>query len=80
MSGAAVAALCISFALVVFLYFTVWTFVLPFVDSANSLQAYFPPRSWLIILPFSGVGGLGLVVFAFVQYCSFIARRDQLGR
>lgn len=47
----------------VFLYYTTWTFVLPFLDESNPLQAFFLPREWAIRIPvllvlaaFAGVG------------------------
>ncbi|KAK4123862.1 dolichol phosphate-mannose biosynthesis regulatory [Parathielavia appendiculata] len=38
-------------ASVVFLYYTIWTLLMPFVDSDHPLQAFFPPRVWAIRVP-----------------------------
>ncbi|KAL2134801.1 hypothetical protein VTI74DRAFT_10785 [Chaetomium olivicolor] len=38
-------------ASVVFLYYTIWTLLMPFVDSDHPLQAFFPPRVWAIRIP-----------------------------
>ncbi|KAK0748661.1 dolichol phosphate-mannose biosynthesis regulatory [Apiosordaria backusii] len=35
----------------VFLYYTIWTLLMPFVDSDHPLQNFFPPRVWAIRLP-----------------------------
>ncbi|TKA63821.1 hypothetical protein B0A55_10017 [Friedmanniomyces simplex] len=35
----------------VFLYYTIWTLLLPFVDSNHPLQSLFPPRVWAIRIP-----------------------------
>ncbi|KAI1000555.1 hypothetical protein K3495_g7640 [Podosphaera aphanis] len=35
----------------VFLYYTVWTLLMPFVDSDHPLQNAFPPRVWAIRIP-----------------------------
>ncbi|ODQ63922.1 hypothetical protein NADFUDRAFT_83993 [Nadsonia fulvescens var. elongata DSM 6958] len=38
-------------AVLVFVYYTTWTFLMPFVDSTHALQLFFPPREWAIRLP-----------------------------
>lgn len=38
-------------ASVVFLYYTIWTLLMPFVDSDHPLQNLFPPRVWAIRIP-----------------------------
>ena len=35
----------------VFLYYTVWTLLMPFVDDDHPLHSFFPPRVWAIRLP-----------------------------
>ncbi|KAK1781717.1 dolichol phosphate-mannose biosynthesis regulatory [Copromyces sp. CBS 386.78] len=35
----------------VFLYYTIWTLLMPFVDSDHPLQNVFPPREWAIRIP-----------------------------
>ncbi|KAI1074350.1 dolichol phosphate-mannose biosynthesis regulatory protein [Whalleya microplaca] len=38
-------------ASVVFLYYSIWTLAMPFVDSDHPLHNFFPPRVWAIRLP-----------------------------
>ncbi|KAK2072238.1 hypothetical protein P8C59_006608 [Phyllachora maydis] len=38
-------------ASVVFVYYTIWTLLMPFVDSDHPLQSFFPPREWAIRIP-----------------------------
>ncbi|OAR00793.1 hypothetical protein LLEC1_07452, partial [Akanthomyces lecanii] len=38
-------------ATVVFLYYTVWTLLMPFVDDDHPLQNFFLPRVWAIRIP-----------------------------
>ncbi|CCC05938.1 unnamed protein product [Sordaria macrospora k-hell] len=35
----------------VFLYYTIWTLLMPFVDSDHPLQNVFPAREWAIRIP-----------------------------
>ncbi|WPG98175.1 Hypothetical protein R9X50_00096100 [Acrodontium crateriforme] len=35
----------------VFLYYTIWTLLLPFVDDSHPVQSLFPPRVWAIRVP-----------------------------
>ncbi|KAK9463721.1 dolichol phosphate-mannose biosynthesis regulatory [Lipomyces oligophaga] len=34
-----------------FIYYTIWALVMPFVDSTQPVQKYFPPREWAIKVP-----------------------------
>ncbi|KAK2737040.1 hypothetical protein FQN57_000489 [Myotisia sp. PD_48] len=38
-------------ATAVFLYYTAWTLLMPFVDAGHPLHALFPPRVWAIRIP-----------------------------
>jgi dolichyl-phosphate mannosyltransferase polypeptide 2 regulatory subunit len=38
-------------ASVVFLYYTTWTLLMPFVDDDHTLHSFFPPRVWAIRIP-----------------------------
>ncbi|KFA62223.1 hypothetical protein S40285_07724 [Stachybotrys chlorohalonatus IBT 40285] len=38
-------------ASVVFLYYTIWTLLMPFVDDDHPLHHFFPPRVWAIRIP-----------------------------
>ncbi|CDK25232.1 unnamed protein product [Kuraishia capsulata CBS 1993] len=35
----------------IFAYYTVWTFAVPFLDDSNPLQQLFPAREWIIKIP-----------------------------
>ncbi|KAK9388525.1 dolichol phosphate-mannose biosynthesis regulatory [Lipomyces mesembrius] len=35
----------------VFLYYTIWTLIMPFVDTTHPIQNVFPPREWAIRIP-----------------------------
>ncbi|KAF3937198.1 hypothetical protein ABW19_dt0204100 [Dactylella cylindrospora] len=35
----------------VFLYYTVWTLLTPFIDDDHPIQSLFPPRVWAIRIP-----------------------------
>ncbi|KAK6458333.1 dolichol phosphate-mannose biosynthesis regulatory [Scheffersomyces xylosifermentans] len=49
----------------VFTYYTIWVFVLPFVDESNILNSFFLPRDYAIKLPFLLllIAGLGVGTF-----------------
>lgn len=38
-------------ATTIFLYYTLWTLLMPFVDDDHPLQSLFPPRVWAIRIP-----------------------------
>ncbi|GMM38622.1 hypothetical protein DASC09_059610 [Saccharomycopsis crataegensis] len=38
-------------ATVVFVYYTAWTFLLPFIDEESVLQQFFLPREWAVKIP-----------------------------
>ncbi|GAW24317.1 hypothetical protein ANO14919_139010 [Xylariales sp. No.14919] len=38
-------------ASVVFLYYSIWTLAMPFVDLDHPLHSFFPPREWAIRIP-----------------------------
>ncbi|KAK9324533.1 dolichol phosphate-mannose biosynthesis regulatory [Lipomyces orientalis] len=35
----------------IFLYYTIWTLVMPFVDTTHPVQNLFPAREWAIRIP-----------------------------
>lgn len=41
----------LTIASAVFLYYTIWTLFMPFVDADHPLQSLFPPRVWAIRIP-----------------------------
>ncbi|RYP17122.1 hypothetical protein DL765_004741 [Monosporascus sp. GIB2] len=50
-SGTLVGLAMLVAASVVFLYYSIWTLAMPFVDSDHPLHAFFPPRVWAIRIP-----------------------------
>lgn len=50
----------------VFVYYTAWVFLLPFVDDSSVVQNFFLPREYAITLP------LLLLLLAFVAVGAFI--------
>ncbi|WWC59284.1 uncharacterized protein I303_101835 [Kwoniella dejecticola CBS 10117] len=48
----------------VFIYYTIWALLLPFISSDSSIHTLFPPREWAIKLPLllllSGITAVGL--------------------
>ncbi|GMM51215.1 hypothetical protein DASB73_021730 [Starmerella bacillaris] len=38
-------------ATIVFAYYSLWTFVVPFLDEDSSVAQLFPPREWIIRIP-----------------------------
>lgn len=56
----------LAIATAVFSYYTIWVFVLPFVDESNLLQNFFLPRDYAIKLPFLLLLLAGLAVGTFI--------------
>ncbi|KAI9734529.1 MAG: hypothetical protein M1834_002130 [Cirrosporium novae-zelandiae] len=46
-----VGAAMLVIATTVFLYYTIWTLLMPFVDTDHPLHDLFPPRVWAIRIP-----------------------------
>ncbi|MGH0182204.1 UNVERIFIED_CONTAM: hypothetical protein FKN15_008988 [Acipenser sinensis] len=57
----------VGFSLLLFIYFTLWVIVLPFVDSDHVIHGYFLPREYSVILP--GIAALLLVLFVVLVQC-----------
>ncbi|XP_009285257.1 PREDICTED: dolichol phosphate-mannose biosynthesis regulatory protein [Aptenodytes forsteri] len=51
----------VAFSLVLFVYYTLWIIVLPFIDSDHGIHRYFLPREYAVIIPV--VAGLLLLLF-----------------
>ncbi|XP_070532865.1 dolichol phosphate-mannose biosynthesis regulatory protein-like [Ptychodera flava] len=46
----------------IFLYYTVWMIILPFVDAEHIIHQYFLPRAYAVIIPImAGVVALGFI-------------------
>jgi len=49
-------------ASIVFVYYTIWAILLPFLDNTSPIHDYFPAREWAIRLPaFILVVGLAVI-------------------
>ncbi|KAF9464727.1 dolichol phosphate-mannose biosynthesis regulatory, partial [Collybia nuda] len=49
-------------ASVVFIYYTIWTIILPFFDRSSQIHNFFPSREWAVRLPaFLLVAGLSVI-------------------
>ncbi|KAM6371910.1 dolichol phosphate-mannose biosynthesis regulatory protein [Pluvialis apricaria] len=51
----------VAFSLVLFVYYTLWIIILPFIDSDHGIHQYFLPREYAVIIPV--VAGLLLLLF-----------------
>ncbi|KAM6243929.1 dolichol phosphate-mannose biosynthesis regulatory protein [Porphyrio hochstetteri] len=51
----------VAFSLALFLYYTLWIVVLPFIDTDHRIHRYFLPREYAVIIPV--VAGLLLLLF-----------------
>ncbi|KAL1971734.1 hypothetical protein VTN31DRAFT_1822 [Thermomyces dupontii] len=51
MLGPLVGSAMLLIATAVFLYYTAWTLLMPFVDDDHPLHNFFPPRVWAIRIP-----------------------------
>ncbi|XP_072738820.1 dolichol phosphate-mannose biosynthesis regulatory protein [Ciconia boyciana] len=51
----------VAFSLVLFVYYTLWIIILPFIDSDHVIHQYFLPREYAVIIPV--VAGLLLLLF-----------------
>jgi len=53
-------------AMAIFLYYTTWTIVLPFLDEPGPIHRYFPSREWAVRIPafilVVGLTGIGIFI------------------
>ncbi|CEM16437.1 unnamed protein product [Vitrella brassicaformis CCMP3155] len=64
----------------IFVYYTLWTIITPFLESDNPIQRLFPPREYAIILPvFAGVTLMGLVamLYGYLMIKESFRKRDK---
>ncbi|KLT40466.1 hypothetical protein CC85DRAFT_287440 [Cutaneotrichosporon oleaginosum] len=70
-------------AAVVFVYYTTWALLLPFVDPRSTLHDLFPPREWAVRAPalllLLGVAGIA-AFFAKVSAAEAAKRRAREGK
>ncbi|XP_071494274.1 dolichol phosphate-mannose biosynthesis regulatory protein-like [Diadema antillarum] len=55
----------LSFAGMVFVYYTFWIIVLPFIEADQIVHQLFPPRKYAVIVPFVA-GGVALLIVGHV--------------
>ncbi|CAO3630524.1 unnamed protein product [Cunninghamella blakesleeana] len=61
-------------AWVIFIYYTLWALVMPLLDETNSLQQYFPPFEYAILLPFYT---LIFGVFSIIAFFVYASRKQK---
>ncbi|KAJ6653313.1 hypothetical protein lerEdw1_009342 [Lerista edwardsae] len=62
----------VAFSLVLFVYYTVWIIILPFIESDHLIHKYFLPREYSVIIPV--VAGLLLLLFVGESEPAFQSR------
>ncbi|KAK5123261.1 hypothetical protein LTR85_002691 [Meristemomyces frigidus] len=67
----------LALASTVFLYYTIWTLLLPFVDDSHPLQHAFPPRVWAIRIPVILLLLGGAVVAGFLSVVMIRSNRKK---
>lgn len=65
-------------ATVVFIYYSVWVLVLPFVETDSLLQNLFPPRDYAIKLPLILLVSAVFAVTAFIGNVIKNAQKEKL--
>lgn len=64
-------------ATAVFVYYTIWTLLMPFVDDSHPSQSLFPPRVWAIRLPVILILFGGAVVGSFLSVVMIKSNRKK---
>ncbi|KAJ9622332.1 Dolichol phosphate-mannose biosynthesis regulatory protein [Taxawa tesnikishii (nom. ined.)] len=64
-------------ATAVFLYYTIWTLLMPFVDQSHPSQSLFPPRVWAIRIPVILILLGGAVVGSFLSVVMIRSNRKK---
>ncbi|XP_074871644.1 dolichol phosphate-mannose biosynthesis regulatory protein isoform X2 [Carettochelys insculpta] len=54
----------VAFSLILFVYYTIWIIILPFIDSKHGIHKFFLPREYSVTIPV--IAGLLLVLFVGV--------------
>uniref|UniRef100_A0A8C8SQ98 Dolichol phosphate-mannose biosynthesis regulatory protein n=1 Tax=Pelusios castaneus TaxID=367368 RepID=A0A8C8SQ98_9SAUR len=54
----------VAFSLILFVYYTIWIIILPFIDSDHGIHKLFLPREYSVTIPV--IAGLFLVLFVGV--------------
>ncbi|RKF57206.1 Dolichol phosphate-mannose biosynthesis regulatory protein [Golovinomyces cichoracearum] len=66
-------------ATAIFLYYTVWTMLMPFVDVDHPIQNLFPPRVWAVRIPVILLLLGSAVVGSFLSVVMIRSNRRQSG-
>ncbi|KAK4920392.1 hypothetical protein LTR28_010990 [Elasticomyces elasticus] len=64
-------------ATAIFLYYTIWTLLMPFVDPSHPSQSLFPPRVWAIRIPVILILLGGAVVGSFLSVVMIRSNRKR---
>ncbi|KAI0143532.1 dolichol phosphate-mannose biosynthesis regulatory protein [Xylariaceae sp. FL1272] len=67
-------------ASVVFLYYSIWTLAMPFVDSDHPLHSIFPPREWAIRIPVILILLASAVVGSFLSVVMIRSNRKRAAK
>ncbi|XP_060070067.1 dolichol phosphate-mannose biosynthesis regulatory protein-like [Ylistrum balloti] len=51
----------VGFSMSIFIYYTAWIIILPFIDEGQLIHSFFMPRIYALVIPLSS-GVLGLLV------------------
>ncbi|GAB7345214.1 hypothetical protein MBLNU457_3590t1 [Dothideomycetes sp. NU457] len=77
MSGPLVGFSMLVVATAVFVYYTVWTLLMPFVDDSHPSQSLFLPRVWAIRIPVILILLGGAVVGSFLSLVMIRSNRKK---
>ncbi|KAH8595547.1 dolichol phosphate-mannose biosynthesis regulatory protein, partial [Bisporella sp. PMI_857] len=64
----------------VFLYYTIWTLLMPFVDEIHPLQNFFPLRVWAIRIPVILILLASAVVGSFLSVVMIRSNRKRAAK
>ncbi|KAI9817853.1 MAG: hypothetical protein M1827_000972 [Pycnora praestabilis] len=67
-------------ASIVFLYYTIWTLLMPFVDPGHPLHDLFPPRVWAIRIPVILILLGSAVVGSFLSVVMIRSNRKRIAK
>ncbi|KAL9075909.1 MAG: hypothetical protein Q9161_001303 [Pseudevernia consocians] len=67
-------------ATTVFLYYTTWTLLMPFVDQGHPLHDFFPPRVWAIRIPVILILLASAVVGSFLSVVMIRSNRKKAAK
>ncbi|KAF1353389.1 dolichol phosphate-mannose biosynthesis regulatory [Delphinella strobiligena] len=77
MLGQLVGASMLIASTAVFLYYTIWALIMPFVDPMHPSQSLFPPRVWAIRIPVILILVGGAVVGSFLSLVMIKSNRKK---